>query len=88
MAGVWTKRVERGRTCQLCRKPIDAGEQSLRYIRDDLNYGKYEIKSEKAICKSCAIPWAEKLLMELSMPRDDALYLRMKKNQPPIKTTW
>lgn len=87
-AGIWTNRVERGRRCQECRRLIDAGEQSLRYIRGDMMYGKYEIQSEKAICPECAIPKLQKMITELQLPIDQAMQMRMKRNQPEPQTQW
>ncbi len=88
LEGLWTAKVERGRTCQKCRQPISAGSPSLRYIRKDLKYGKYSVVSEKAICPECAIPMLEKMLDELKQPIDKQMYMRMKKNQPSPQTTW
>jgi hypothetical protein len=88
MAGIWTNKVERGRKCQSCKRNIAAGEPSLRYIRRDLEYGKYPIQSEKAICPTCAIPELENMIAELKQPIDQTMFVRMKKNQPPQKTTW
>jgi len=87
-AGIWTNRVERGRKCQLCRRRIEAGEQSLRYIRHDLMYGKYDIQSEKAICQTCAVSHLEKMLTELKQPIDNTMFMRMKRNQPQPQTQW
>lgn len=88
MAGVWTKRVERGRRCQMCRHSIVAGQQSLRYIRDDMQYGRYQVKSEKAICPDCALPILEKMIVELKQPTDQTMFIRMRKNQPQPQTKW
>lgn len=86
--GIWTRRVERGRRCQLCRRTIEAGEPSLRYIRDDMVYGKFGILSEKAICPDCAIPRLQKMLDELKLPIDQTMFIRMKRNQPQPQTEW
>jgi hypothetical protein len=88
IAGVWTNVVERGRKCQACGEPIVAGETSLRYIRNDLKYGSYNIQTEKAICKYCALPTLKRMIEDLEKPIDQTMYLRMKKNQPEAKTVW
>jgi hypothetical protein len=88
IAGVWTNVVERGRKCQICRQEIPAGYPSLRYIRDNMKFGDVPIQSEKAICRDCAIPKLEAMIVDLKKERDDTLYLRMKKNQPLPNTRW
>ena len=88
MAGIWTKTVERGRKCQSCRREISAGEPSLRYIRKDMQYGKYDIQSEKAICSTCAIPAVKLILADLEQPIDQNMFIRMKKNQPQPTSKW
>jgi hypothetical protein len=85
---VWTNVVERGRKCQMCRHFIEAGEPSFRYIRDDIKYSTFNVSSEKAICKNCALPILERMVADLKKPRDEQLFLRMKRNQPQPKTEW
>jgi uncharacterized protein YijF (DUF1287 family) len=72
----------------MCEREIVAGEPSLRYIRNDLRYGKYDVESEKAICTDCAIPILTTMVVELSQPIDQTMFIRMKKNQPPVTSKW